>query len=81
MTHVCCKINRLFHLIIVLHVLWPSKGVLPDYTPALRKHKDVEGENAIRSYFLLGFTNAEIVGFLAVQQGKGLSVRTLKIFL
>ena len=43
-----------------------------------RKDKDVDGEIAIRIYFLQGFTNTEILGFLAVQHGIVLSVRTLK---
>ena len=68
----------MFHLVIVLHALCLSKDILPDYTPALRKDKDVEGELAIKSFFLQGFTNVEIVGFLAVRHDIVLSVCTLK---
>ena len=35
-------------------------------------------DNLIRSYFLQGFTNAEIAGFLALHHGIILSVRTVK---
>ena len=68
----------MFHLVIVLNALCLSKDILPDYTPALRKDKDVEGELAIKSFFLQGFTNVEIVGFLAVRHDIVLSVCTLK---
>jgi len=52
--------------------------VLPTYTPALDKNVGVNRDNLIRSYFLQGFTNAEIVGFLALHHGIILSVRTVK---
>lgn len=54
------------------------QSVLPVYTPALNKHSGFERENAVRRYFSGGFTNAEITGFLALQHGIVLSVRTLK---
>ena len=54
------------------------QSVLPVYTPALNKHSGFERENAVRRYFSQGFTNAEITGFLALQHGIVLSVRTLK---
>lgn len=54
------------------------QSVLPVYTPALNKHSGFERENAVRRYFSEGFTNAEITGFLALQHGIVLSVRTLK---
>ena len=38
----------------------------------------MDRDNLIRSYFLQGFTNAEIGGFLALQHGIILSVRTVK---
>ena len=38
----------------------------------------MDRDNLIRSYFLQGFTNAEIVGFLALQHGIILSLRTVK---
>jgi len=38
----------------------------------------VDRDNSIRSYFLQGFTNAEIGGFLALQHGIILSVQTVK---
>ena len=54
------------------------QSVLPVYTPALNKHSGFERENAVRRYFSQGFTNAEITGFLALQHGIVLLVRTLK---
>ena len=52
--------------------------MLPTYTPALDKNVGVNRDNLIRSYFLQGFTNAEVAGFLALHQGIILSVRTVK---
>ena len=51
---------------------------LPAYTTALNKQGDFDRENLIRSYFSQGYTNSEIVGFLALQHGVILSVRTVK---
>ena len=51
---------------------------MPAYTPALNKQGDFDRENLIRSYFSQGYTNSEIVGFLALQHGVILSVRTVK---
>ena len=70
--------NRLLHLIVLLNTLCISQCVLPVYTLALNKDSGVERDNTIRSYFSQGFTNAEITGFLALQHGIVLSVRTLK---
>ena len=52
--------------------------MLPTYTPALDKNVGVKKDNLIRRYFLQGFTNAEIAGFLALNHGIILSVRTVK---
>ena len=52
--------------------------MLPTYTPALDKNVCVNRDNLIRSYFLQGFTNAEIAGFLVLHHGIILSVRTVK---
>ena len=52
--------------------------MLPTYTPALDKNVGVNRDNLIRSYFLQGFTNAQIAGFLALHHGIILSVRTVK---
>ena len=46
--------------------------------PTLNKQGDFDREDLIRSYFLQGYTNSEIVGFLAFQHGVILSVRTVK---
>ena len=45
---------------------------------ALDKNLGVNKDNLIRSYFLQGFTNAEIAGFLALHHGIILSVWTVK---
>ena len=45
---------------------------------ALNKQGDFDRENLIRSYFSQGYTNSEIVGFLALQHGVIVSVRTVK---
>lgn len=55
-----------------------STCVLPAYTPALNTGEGLNKENLIRSYFIQGFTNTEIAGFLALQHGVILSVRTVK---
>ena len=52
--------------------------MLPTYTPALDKNVGVNRDNLIRSYFLQGFTNSEIAGFLALHHGIILSVQTVK---
>ena len=39
------------------------------YTPALDKNVGVNRDNLISSYFLQGFTTAEIAGFLALHHG------------
>ena len=62
----------------VLNAFCSSKCVLPTYTPSLDKNVGVNRDNLIRSYFLQGFTNAEIAGFLALHHGIILSVRTVK---
>jgi len=46
--------------------------------PALNKNVAVDRDNLIRSYFLQGFRNAEIGGFLALQHGIILCVQTVK---
>ena len=68
----------MLHLIVLFNVLCPSHCVLPAYTPALNKNVAADRDNLIRNYFLQGFTNAEIGGFLALQHGIILSVRTVK---
>ena len=50
----------------------------PTYTPALDKNVGVNRDNLITSYFLQGYTNAEIASFLALHHGIILSVRTVK---
>lgn len=52
--------------------------MLPTYTPALDKNIDVNRDDLTTSYFLQGFTNAEIAGFLALHHGIIISVRTVK---
>ena len=46
--------------------------------PALDKNVGVNRDNLIRSYFLQGFTNSKIAGFLALHHGIILSVQTVK---
>ena len=65
-------ICRLLCLFILLNILLPSGSVLPVYTPALIKDGGLDREDLIKGYFVQGFTNAEIVGFLVS------SVRTVK---
>ena len=48
------------------------------HAPALRKDVQHERDNAITSYFQQGFSNAKIAGFMALQHGIILSVRTVK---
>jgi len=63
---------------MLLNILCLSGCVLPVYTPALIKEGDIDREDLIRGYFVQGFTNAEIVGFLLLQHGIICSVRTVK---
>ena len=71
-------ICRLLRLFILLNILCLTGCVLPVYTPALIKEGDIDREDLIRGYFVQGFTNAEIVGFLLLQHGIICSVRTVK---
>ena len=68
----------MLHLHILFSTICLCTCVLPAYTPALNKQGDFDREDLIRSYFLQGYTNSEIVGFLALQHGVILSVRTVK---
>ena len=68
----------MLHLFVLLNAFCPSKCALPTYTPALDKKVGVNRDNLITSYFLQGFANAEIAGFLALHHGIILSVRTVK---
>ena len=68
----------MLHLSVLLNTLCLSQYVLHVYTPDLNKDSGVERGNTIRSYFSQEFTNAEIAGFLALQHGIVLSVRTLR---
>ena len=68
----------MLHLLVLLNAVCLSTCILPAYTLALNKDGGLDREALIRNYFLQGFTNAEIVGFLALQHGHILSVRTLK---
>ena len=70
-------ICRLLHLFSLLNILCLSGCVLPIYTPALIQG-GIDREDLIRGYFVQGFTNAAIVGFLILQDGIICSVRTVK---
>ncbi|KAJ7322020.1 hypothetical protein OS493_033416 [Desmophyllum pertusum] len=61
-------------LVFCLH---PNNVLPPCYSPALNKDRGLDRNNVIGTYFLQGFTNAEIAGLLALQHGI-LSVRTVK---
>ena len=67
----------MLHVFVLLNALCPSKCVLPTYTLALDKDVGVY-RDLINSYFLQGFTNAEIAGFLALRREIITSVRTVK---
>ena len=71
-------ICRLLRLFILLNIVCLSACVLPVYTPALIKEGGINREDLIWGYFVQGFTNAEIVGFLLLQHGIICSVRTVK---
>ena len=71
-------ICRLLRLFILLNIVCLLGCVLPVYTPALIKEGGINREDLIWGYFVQGFTNAEIVGFLLLQHGIICSVRTVK---
>ena len=71
-------ICRLLCLFILLNIPCLSGCVLPVYTPALIKDGVLDREDLIRGYFVQGFSNAEIVGFLLLQHGIVCSARTVK---
>ena len=65
-------------MLVILNTICFSTSVLPPcYSPALNKDRGLDRNNVIGTYFLQGFTNAEIAGLLALQHGI-LSVRTVK---
>lgn len=68
----------MLHVLVLLNAVCISSCVLPAYTPALNKDRGLDREQLIRNYFLQDFTNIEIVGFLALQHGITISVRTVK---
>ena len=68
----------MLRLLVLLNAVCISSCVLPAYTPALNKDRGLDREHLIRNYFLQDFTNIEIVGFLALQHGVTISVRTVK---
>ena len=54
---------------------------MPNYTPALRPGLAEDIAANIVRYFRQGFSNAEIIGFLATVHGHGMALRTLKRWL
>ena len=71
-------ICRLLCLFILLNILCLLGCVLPVYTPALIKDGGLDREDLIRGYFMQGFTNVEIVGFLLLPHGIVCLVRNVK---
>ena len=65
----------LFIVAINIHV---ASSVLPAYTCALHTNEVRNQDDLISNYFHQGYTNNEIAGFLALQHGIVLSVRTIK---
>ena len=56
-----------------------SSCVLPLYTPAVVKDNNgIDQAELVRNYFLQDYSNAEITGFLALQHGIVVSIRTVK---
>lgn len=56
--------------------------MLPLYTPAVVKNiVCIDRNELVRNYFLQDYSNAEIVGFLALQHGIVVSILTVKIIL
>ena len=51
---------------------------IPSYIPCLDENASTAREVLIQQYFSQGMTNVEILSFLAVQHGNGISLSTLK---
>lgn len=66
-------------LLLILEKFTMSSCVLPLYTPAVVNDIiSMDRNELVRNYFLQDYTNAEIVGFLALQHGIVISIRTVK---
>ena len=63
--------------------LRPINCVLPVYTPAVPcvQHVGLNVPELIRLYFLQGYSNSEILGFLAIVHGVAIGLRTVKRWL
>lgn len=71
-----------FHFLCVLFLLscffFSAQAVLERYIPVLDEQTNLDRDQLIESYFNLGFTQNEIVAFLAVSHGIMISSRQLK---
>ena len=76
-----CFFSLLF-AVMMAELLCKGTCVLPNYTPALQPHYQVEDvADNIRRYFIQGYNNSEILGFLGILHGITIGIRTLKRWL
>ena len=68
-------------LCIIFQYFSFSTSVLPTYTPAVTGEDGFVLQEVIASYFNQGYTNSEIIGFLAMIHGVVIGLSTLKQWL
>ena len=79
-----CLCTKLTHfcpqgaLSLFVHV---TDSILPCYTPAVVRQNQLEIADMLRQYITQGYSNAEILGFLAVIHGVVIGMLTLKRWL
>ena len=70
-------LSSFYFCFIFLASIYPAIAVIPNYIPAIETH-GLSRDDIVEKYFTLGFSNAEILGFIVNVHGIRLSLRQLK---